>query len=172
MITCPPLPVVSLPPPACRHLLPFFLSFSWALILVAICSAQMRNLDLIVLELMSWNHNAGCLELRAHDFSLWCRARLRWHDSCLGGLAACNGWMCRILNGSGGFSLSARVILMNHSLTQQRRRSHFVAYEWQWVGLERIRWGFFIHWFLGPLAMLVVHHIQLKNHPWRSFSFC
>jgi hypothetical protein len=57
------------------------------------------------------------------------------------------------------------------SLTQQRQRSHFVAYEWPKTALYNRGWQFFLDWFLGLLARLVVHHIWLKNHTWRSFSF-
>jgi hypothetical protein len=47
----------------------------------------------------------------------------------------------------------------------------FVAYEWQWTSLGNKGTRFFIHWFLGQLVRLVVHHIQLKNQHGRSSSF-
>jgi hypothetical protein len=57
-------------------------------------------------------------------------------------------------------------------LSPKRRRRHFVAYEWQWTSPgDRRRW-FFIHWFLEQLVRSIVHHIQLKNHHGKSFSFC
>jgi hypothetical protein len=52
------------------------------------------------------------------------------------------------------------------------RHSHFVAYKWQHPCLGDRGRQFFIHWFLGQLVKLVVHHIQFRNHHERSFSFC
>jgi hypothetical protein len=54
----------------------------------------------------------------------------------------------------------------------KRRLGHFVAYEWQWTFLGTRGKRIFIHWFLGQLVRLVVHHIQLKNHHGKSSSLC